>query len=244
MVGFRIVCAQWGDLYDDSVVESLRAQVASHCSVPYTFHVIREFDDVFGDAHAAHYRGVGVPLDPREVIHNGFHRDDFGGIPHHRKIELFRKDQEFADRGDRILYLDLDAKIHGDLAYFYHLDDSKPWIVKNYWWEADPSTHERQYHITRCPLFNSSVLRWVRGQNGPIYTFLNRNADKAFFTYPSMDTFMYHQFGPFTPSNRQNHFTHFDDGIVTTERASKTTGIVHMFEGMPHQEKLTRARSS
>jgi hypothetical protein len=72
---------------------------------------------------------------------------------------------------------------------------------------------------------------WKPGQNRKIYNFLEDNADKCFFTYPSMDTFLFHQFGS------KDHFNYFEEGIVTSQRISKNKGIVHMLEGLSTEEK-------
>jgi hypothetical protein len=236
---FRIVCAKWGDLYTDDNVNSLYNEVKKNCSIDFTFEVFDKFPTHLDKYHEKHYRGHGAPSSPRDIIYNGYHRDDLGGIPHYRKILMFKMDEKF-DRNDRILYLDLDSKIVGDLADFTILNSEKPYIIKNTWWEKDPSTWHRQYHITRCPLYNSSVLMWNRGQNRYIYNYLVKNADACFFTYPSMDTFMFHRFGPYIYGRRRkNHFNYFPEGMITSERVSEPHPWtkIHTLEGLSHNEK-------
>lgn len=237
----RIICAKWGNLYSDDNVNSLYEQVKKNCSEKFTFEVFDKFPTHLDEYHQKHYRGFGAPAEPREVIHNGFHRDDFGGIPHYRKAFLFKLDEKF-DRDDKILYLDLDSIVVGDLADFTLLDNTKPYIVKNYWWEDDPYTWHRQYHITRCPLYNSSVLLWKRGQNRYIYNYLVKNADACFFTYPSLDTFMFHRFGPHIYGRRRkNHFNFFPPNMVTSARVSEPTFMtrIHTLEGLSNADKQT-----
>ena len=232
----RIVCTRWGTQYTQDDVDALYSQVIDNCSVPFTFECFDSFPCIFDEYHDRHYRGKNAPTSPREIIHNGYHRDDLGGIPHYRKLFLFDLDRKY-DRGDIILYLDLDTHIIKDLEYFTRLNNDRPYIVKNYWWEDDPNSWKRQYNITRCPLFNSSVLRWVRGQNRVIFKFLSRYPNECFFTYPSMDTFLFHTHGPFTP---RDHFQYFPRERITSQRVSPSTpiSIIHMLEGLNHNEKI------
>lgn len=240
----KIICAKWGNLYSDDYVNQLYSNIKKNCSVDFDFECFTKFDETWEQYKNKHYRASIDPDHRFDTIQNGFHRDDFGGIPHYRKITLFNEDKKFK-KTDTILYLDLDTNIEGDLGYFFEeLNDDKPYIVWNYWWDdpyfKDGYEWKRQYHITRCPLFNSSVLRWKPGQNRSIYNFVNNNRDKCFFTYPSMDTFMFHQFGPYSHKTRTNHFQYYKEGIVTTERELKenqTHGIINMLEGMTLEEK-------
>lgn len=238
---FRIVCAKWGNLYTDDDVNSLYEKVKANCSVDFEFECFDNLDDSWEQYKLKHYRASAQPTYRREEVQNGYHRDDFGGIPHYRKITMFEADQKF-NSNDTLLYLDLDTNISGDLAYFFEeLNNEKPYLVWNYWYEHnDGEEWKRQYYVTRCPLFNSSVMVWKPGQNKPIYDFVSKHTDACFFTYPSMDTFMFHQFGPYSYGSRRNHFQYYEQGIVTTQKVLKEyekPGIVHMLEGLSHEEK-------
>jgi len=219
----RIICVRWGTQYSNVDVIKLQKQIK--CSVPYTFECITENLETFTPYHNKHYRGGNTPPWPREVWHNGYHRDDFGGIPHHRKLNLFKLDNRFS-KSDKILYLDLDAILHGDLAYFDTISLNKPYIVKNYWWEREID-HKKLFHIGRCPLFNSSVMLWKPGQNRTIWNYTKTHADNIFFTYPSMDTFLYNRF--------PNHFNFFKEGVCQSRRIQKVDKncIIEMLEGIP-----------
>lgn len=241
----RIICARWGSLYSDSDVAKLYNNVKKNCSVDFEFECFDELTSEWEDYKWKHYRASVEPDSRFDQVQNGYHRDDFGGIPHYRKILLFNEDSKFS-HDDTILFLDLDTLILKDLGYFFEeLDDSKPYLVWNYWWDhpyfEGGSEWKRQYHITRCPLFNSSVMRWKPGQNRPIYNFVNSNLSECFFTYPSMDTFMFHNFGPYSNKDRRNHFNYYDENIITSQRINPIetaeTGIIHMLEGMSEEEK-------
>lgn len=238
---YRIICAKWGSLYTDKDVNSLYKKAKQNCSVDFSFECFDNLDDSWEVYKLKHYRASTEPTHRIEEFQNGYHRDDFGGIPHYRKLTMFEADKKF-NSNDTLLYLDLDTNIQGDLAYFFEkLNNKKPYLVWNYWYEGnDGEEWKRQYHITRCPLFNSSVMIWKPGQNKPIYDFISNNLDECFFTYPSMDTFMFHQFGPYSYGKRKNHFQYFKEGIVTTQRALKENenpGIINMLEGLSHEEK-------
>lgn len=244
----RVICAKWGTLYSDSDVDELLRKVKNNCSVPFEFECIEEFDETWEDYKWKHYRASLEPDYRMDAIQNGYHRDDFGGIPHYRKITLFAHDEKY-DPGDTILYLDIDTHVTGDLGYFFEeCNDDKPYLVWNYWWEKDEWTWKRQYQITRCPLFNSSVMRWKPGQNRPIFDFVDKYTDRCFFTYPSMDTFMFHNFGPYGAEkyHRKDHFQYFPEGIVTSERVledNESPGIIHMLEGLTTEEKQQYVQS-
>ena len=250
----RVICAKWGTLYSDADVNALHEKVKANCSVPFEFECIEEFDETWDEYKWKHYRASVEPDYRFDTVQNGYHRDDFGGIPHYRKLTLFNHDSKY-DPNDTILYLDIDTHITGDIGYFFEeLDDHKPYLVWNYWWEVRPEEWVRQFHITRCPLFNSSVMRWKPGQNQPIYDFVNKYTDRCFFTYPSMDTFMFHNFGPYSPGEeakaedgvRKDHFQYYKKGIVTSERVMEPgdkQGIIHMLEGLTNEEKLDYVQS-
>jgi hypothetical protein len=240
----RVICARWGTLYSEADVDNLYQKVKENCSVDFEFECVEDFDETWDTFKWKNYRASVEPDYRFDTIQNGYHRDDFGGIPHYRKITLFNYDQKFNPL-DTILYLDIDTHITGDLGYFFeNLNDDKPYLVWNYWWDhpyfENGGEWKRQYHITRCPLFNSSVMRWKPGQNRKIYNFVDQNTDRCFFTYPSMDTFMFHNFGPHSYGDRQDHFQYYNKGIVTSERIMKENdqpGVIHMLEGLTAEEK-------
>ena len=111
----------------------------------------------------------------------------------------------------------------------------------NYWAEYKPEEWKRLYNISHCPLYNSSVMLWKPGQNRSIYNFLKKNADKAFFTYRGIDTFMFHHFGPYTPM--KDHFNYFREGVITTHRIhghpdyDYDPPVIHILEGLTSEEK-------
>lgn len=252
----RIVCMRWGNVYTDQHVEKLFDQVNKHCSVPFNFHLFDNVDHPdWNRAQKKHFRGLDDPDQRAQGAWNDFERDDCGGLTHYRKLLMFAYDTDSYcvdplknkyeitnwAPDDTVLYLDLDSLILGDLAWFFDQDMSKPWIVKSYWFDkGDGGEWKRQYHLRRCPYFNSSVLLWKPGQNRPIFDFINDNLDEVFFTYGVNDNFMFHLFGPHAyGEDRRNHFNVFPKGIITSEKYSDEgeLGIIRSLEGLSIQEK-------
>ena len=223
----RVICAKWGN-YDDNTITQLHDNVKEKSSISFDFLCFTEFSDEF---------------DKYQHQKDGYDYWDQGGLPHSNKIQLFKLDEKF-DKDDKILFLDLDVDIIDDIAYFFELPNDKPYMTWNYWAEDKPEEWKRLYNISHCPLYNSSVMLWKPGQNRSIYNFLKKNADKAFFTYRGIDTFMFHHFGPYTP--RKDHFNYFREGVITTHRIhgyplypdyDYEPPIIHILEGLTSEEK-------
>lgn len=256
----RIVCMRWGKVYTDEHVEKLFDRVSKMCSVPFEFTLFDNVDNKeWNAAQKLYFRGLDDPDQRAQGSYDDFERDDCGGLTHYRKLLMFVldidephfnssqsnnwnptvKQQWSAD--DTILYLDLDSIILGDLAWFFDQDMSKPWIVKSYWFDkGDGGEWKRQYHLRRCPYFNSSVLLWKPGQNRRIFDLVNNNLNEVFFTYGGNDNFMFHLFGPYAyERERREHFNVFPPGIVTSQKYSDPSdkGIIRSLEGMSIAEK-------
>lgn len=252
----RIVCMRWGNVYTDTHVEKLFDQINKNCSVPFEFHLFDSVNNLkWHAAQKKHFRGLDDPDQRAQGAWSDFERDDCGGLTHYRKLLMFKHDidpyHNILPHGDNyivtnwspddtILYLDLDSLILGDLAWFFDQDVSKPWIVKSYWFdEGTGGEWKRQFHLRRCPYFNSSVMLWKPGQNRAIFDFIDNNLDEVFFTYGVNDNFMFHLFGPYAlDQTRREHFQHFPPGIITTEEYPKYgRGIIHMLNGLDIEEK-------
>lgn len=246
----HIVCMRWGKVYTDEHVQKLYDKIKKNCSVPFEFYLFDNVDEPrWNEAQKLHFRGLDDPDQRAQGAWSDYERDDCGGMTHYRKLLMFKLDTEIRafDTGSRIfkdddtiLYLDLDTVINGDLAWFFDQDMSKPWIVKSYWFDrGDGGEWKRQYHLRRCPLFNSSVLLWKPGQNRRIFDFIDENLNKVFFTYGVNDNFMFHFFGPWTEDEgRREHFQHFPLGIITTEEYPEYgKGIIHMLNGLDINKK-------
>mgnify|MGYP007032667209 CR=1 FL=1 len=85
----RIICARWGTLYGDHAVDQLYESVKANCSVDFEFECFDEFDEELEIYKQTYYRASSQPDERKDEVQNGYHRDDFGGIPHYRKRCLF-----------------------------------------------------------------------------------------------------------------------------------------------------------
>jgi hypothetical protein len=254
----KVVCMRWGDLYTQEHVDALRKQVEANCSVPFEFVCIENADALSSIVHKhswkfaqqKHFRGLDNPDMRAQGAWNDYERDDCGGLTHYKKLLLFGLDVDCKflsfDPDDTILFLDLDVVITKDIAPFFALDNERPWIVKSYWFDGEREEGEwqRQFHLRRCPYFNSSVLVWKPGQNRPIWDLINENLDQVFFQYGVNDNFMFHQFGPWShDETRRNHFNVYPKGMITSEQYSNgDVGIIHSFEGMSMKDKEDRMK--
>ena len=106
-------------MYDKIKIQVPRRDpdVEKNCSVDIEFECFENLESDWEDYKWKHYRASNEPDYRKDMVQNNYHRDDFGGIPHYRKILLFELDKKF-NPNDKILYLDLDTLITGDLAYF------------------------------------------------------------------------------------------------------------------------------
>lgn len=252
----KVVCMRWGDVYTQEHVDKLYNQVKANCSVAFDFYCYEYVDILaaqyrypdWGYYQKKHFRGLDDPDQRAQGAWNDFERDDCGGLTHYRKLLMFGLDvdqtlnsEPLFNPDDTILYLDLDVIILKDIAPFFQLANDKPWIVKSYWFDKPGlGEWERQYHLRRCPYFNSSVLVWKPGQNRPIFDFINNNLDEVFYQYGVNDNLMFHTFGPWTHSEeRRNHFDVYPQGMVTSEKYSDPDdrGIIHSLEGLSIKEK-------
>jgi len=244
----KIVVMKWGEVYTQEHIDKMFDQVNANCSVPFDFVPLIDVDiPKWNAAQKIHFRGQDDPDQRAEGKWDDFERDDCGGLTHYRKLLMFKEDLDLKvdnkpvfDPDDTILYLDLDSLILGDLSYFFDLDNEKPWLVKSYWFDENEGEEwKRQFHLRRCPYFNSSVMVWKPGQNRRIFDFVNENLDKVFFTYGANDNFMFHAFGPYAyEQERREHFNMFPMGIITSEEYPRYgRGLVHMLNGLSIDEK-------
>lgn len=256
----KLIVNRWGSVYTDEHVEKLYDAVKRKSSVDFDLHIFNDHDDErWNDAQRTHFRGLDDPDQRAQGAWNDYERDDCGGMTHYRKLLMFRDDTDeqwywdqenekdvffkHFNEDDTLLYLDLDSIIMGDVSYFFDLDNTKPWIVKSYWFDHGIGEEwKRQYHLRRCPLFNSSVMVWKPGQNRKIFDEVNKNLDKTFFTYGPNDNFLFHRFGPWALNKEsREHFNVFEEGYITTEehvgRFGMRKSIVHMLNGLTMKDK-------
>jgi hypothetical protein len=165
-----IVCVKWGDKYSDTFVHALKYQLSKYCSLDFNFYCFT--DNVTED----YDRPLPYNWTPSEK----------GNFWAYRKTYIFDDIIE----EDEILYLDLDVLIHESIDKFFELDMSKPWIVKGWW--NDPDTCRKNYSKMQSPILNSSMIRWNKGQMLPVFDHIVKHKDVIFFTYPTLDNYLAH----------------------------------------------------
>ena len=181
----NIICVSWGNKYSDYVAK-LKKQIENNCSIKYNFYCLtdnpsKEYDILLPDFWDEYYN-------PEKKFFWAY-----------RKCYMFNENL-FPFEGDEFLYLDLDVLIHQDLSYFKNLEMSKPYIVRG-WWKNSDNLY-KQYGKLDSTLFNSSVIRWNRGQLKPIYEHIDKHKKVIFFTYKTIDNYFYHFFYKLGEENR------------------------------------------
>lgn len=240
----RIVYLRWGDRYTDDHVSQLFEKVKANCSVDFDFTTLEYVHngpdfDLLQEAAKVTFRGT---QDPESSVtdnpNQNFIREDAGAMAHWRKYIMFMRDAEKFNKDDTILYLDLDTLITGDLAYFFDLDMSKPWIARSWQFNEDDKW-KKLYNLRSCPYFNSSVLVWKTGQCLPVFNELMKYYWYAVETYGSNDNWLFHRFGPHTFSEEnRNFFNYWDKPIVVSDKKYKNKNtIIHTLAGMNMNEK-------
>ena len=244
----RIVYLQWGDRYTQDHIDNLYEQVKQNCSVPFDFMTIDgvHVGSAFDELHELQKNTFRGNQDPESSITDNdvqtFVREDAGGFAHFRKYLMFMRDTDespnYFNEDDTILYIDLDTVITGDLAYFFDLDMSKPWIARS-WQFNESQKWNRLYHLRSCPYYNSSVVLWKPGQCRKIFNEMMRIPEPAFYMYGINDNWLFHRFGPHTYSKEhRNWFRTFDRDIVISDAKYITDNtVIHTLAGLPMIEK-------
>ena len=232
----KVIYLRWGDRYNKDHVERLKEQVKNNCSVPYDFVTInncyagREFDKM-KHLQNTHYRGV-KSVEESTAIQDDFLREDLGGLAHFQKILMFAFDVDHFDPLDKLLYIDLDSNIKGDLAYFFNLPVERPMIAFD--WNAYDNKQWQHSYTTRAhPLFNSSVLLWRTGYCERVWREIRRTSEASFYQYGMVDNWLFHRFGPwaYKETNRE-FFRPFDRGIISKD------GIIDTMSGTTVEDKI------
>ena len=241
-----IVYLQWGERYTQQHIDRLFDQVNKNCSVPFEFMTMRQchVGDDFNHLQYIQnqtYRGDGDPESSITEETQSILREDAGGMCHFRKFLMFRYDWDYFEDDDTILYLDLDSIILKDLAYFFELNNDKPWIARSYDMDEN-GMWQRLYRYRSCPYYNSSVLVWKPGQNRKIINEFKRSdiVSKNFYQYGMIDNWLHHRFGPWTYNDtNRNWFNTYPPDIVNTNDNKVLTDdtIIRSLAGMTQKEK-------
>lgn len=141
-----VISLKWGDKFSPEYVNNLYQGVCRHSTIPFRFHCFT--DDVSG-------------IQPDIITHN---LPDLNIVGWWFKIWLFSDDLPF-NQGDRILFLDLDTIVTGNIDYI--LDHQCPRNLtglKNFY---------------RPDRFASGMLMWRYGSQTHIWTEFAQNPARA-----------------------------------------------------------------
>ena len=172
----NILCVKWGDKYD-SYVDKLKQQVENNCSYDFNFYCLT--DNPQND--------YDVPLPALWDKHFNPDRNFFWA---YRKCYMFNEGSFPTIKGDEFLFLDLDILIHNSIDPLFELDMESPWIVRGWWNDIDNC--KKNFGKLKSTPLNSSIIRWNRGQLGPIYRQILTETQYIFFTYPTIDNYFNH----------------------------------------------------
>lgn len=88
-------------------------------------------------------------------------------------------------------WFDLDILIHNNITDLIEMEHLKPRFIMNYW--RDPDASIKNYGFMTTPL-NSSFVAWQDEVGYDLYETLYNTQEKAFFSYPSFDKYIFYQF--------------------------------------------------
>ncbi len=232
----KVIYLRWGDRYTKDHVARLEEQVKNNCSVPYEFVTMNHcyagpFYDRLSHYQKNEYRGKD-DVEESTSIQSNFLREDLGGLAHFQKILMFRYDREYFDSSDKLLYIDLDSNIKGDLAYFFNLPIERPMIAFD--WDAYDNNKWQHTYTTRAhPLYNSSVLLWKPYFCDLVWMDLHKTAWASFYQFGMFDNWLFHRFGPWAyNTDNKDFFIPFDRDIISK------SGIIETMSGTTLEDKI------
>ena len=168
-------CLKWGTKYSYEYVNRLFYSLKKYYQEPFNFHCLT---DIKTDLH------TDIIVHP---LPKTFYDYPQPQIFTREKLCYFN---DFKHVSGKKAWFDLDILIHNDITKLIHMNHLKPRFIFNYW--RDPLAHIKNYGYMTTPL-NSSFVAWQDDVGYSIYESLIKTKDKAFFTYPSLDKYLFYQ---------------------------------------------------
>ena len=199
---------KWGDKYGPEYVNRLLGSLRHHCREPFILNLISDnFDGVDNNI---------TFIDYSDFDHFSFPKDK---IFTREKLTLFK---EF-NKGINC-WLDLDILIHDDIEFMFDHEFEKPKFIWNYWNNYYERSLKWYGKGSSCHV-NSSFVAWRDNSGEYIYDYLYNNKEKAFFTYKSLDKFLFYQL------HRKNKLDYWDKNIFNNynKEGFIEKGIVTLF---------------
>lgn len=204
----NIFSLKWGTKYGPEYVNKLYAGLKRYITIPFTYTCVT--DDP-----------TGLDPDIKIVDYATFDPFDYpkDRIFTREKLVMFDKFTE-----GRCAWIDLDALIHKDITFLFEQDLKRPKFIWNYWNNYEERSLQTYGKGTACHV-NSSFVMW-HGDNGKyLYNLLKDNEERAFFTYKSLDKFLFYQ------AHRRGLMDFWPEGIVSNfnREAFQQKGYISIF---------------
>lgn len=198
---------KWGNKYDAKYVNRVYGSLRNHCDLPFQYTCIT--DDT---------RGLHPNIRTRDL-------DGFDPFPYPKdqiftreKLSYFREYQEGTN-----VWLDLDILIHGNITHLLGPTQGKPTLIWNHW---NPLSRSYDWYGKggSCHV-NSSFVKWTGTDGMDVYNFLLEHEKEAFFTYKSLDKFLFYQ------CHRKGMLDYWDEGIVSNynREGFQRKGLISIF---------------
>lgn len=167
---------KWGTKYGPEYANRIYGSLLANIKVPFTYTLVT--DDM-----------TGIRPEINHIDLKGF--DYFEHQPKQQiwtreKLSYFKHFQK-----GRNLWLDLDILIHKDITEEVTGPCEKPTLIWNYW--QDQENAIKWYGKKVSCVLNSSFVMWHDDNGMEIFNHLKKNEEKAFFSYRSLDKFLYYQ---------------------------------------------------
>lgn len=183
---------KWGEKYGPEYVNRLYGSLRHHCSKSFVLNLISDnFHGIDSNINCIDYSSFDPFPHPKNQI---FTRE---------KLVLFDKFVE-----GKNCWLDLDILIHSNIDDLLDLDFPRPKFIWNYWNDYKERSEKWYGKGVSCHV-NSSFVMWEGDKGRYLYNLLKDNEDKAFFTYKSLDKFLFYQ------AHRKGLMDFWDENIVS-----------------------------
>lgn len=191
MVNFY--CFKWGTKYSDDYVNRLYNSLKINVDVEFEFHCITDINDSLNP----HINVIDI-----ESVRQRFNQYPQGQIFTREKLCLFGP--PFSNIKGTKIWVDLDILIYNNITFMTETQYKKPQFIWNHW--RDDRAAIRNYSYMTTPI-NSSFVCWQDDIGYNIYDILCYEEEKAFYTYPSLDKYLFYR------HHKYNRLNFHDKGI-------------------------------
>ena len=167
-------CLKWGTKYNHYYVNRLFNSLKKHYDKPFNFTCLTEISD---------------GLDPDIKIDTI--PEDFAKYP---RTQIFTSEKmcyfnTYKHISGPKAWFDLDILIQDNITELIDRRKEKVTFIWNYW--RDDRAAKRNYGWMTTPI-NSSFVAWQDDLGYDMYELLSRDQEKAFFTFPSFDKYLFY----------------------------------------------------